>query len=101
MQNTSRPRSRMWYLPALAVAVALVAAVSSWAASPSTTPSQGSAPAAQEQTLPVQDTQTTPAPPQRAPGGREDCPDKGGDGAGGTAAPQAGAPQAAPTSSEV
>lgn len=103
MENTtSRSWPRALYLPVLAVGVALVAAVSSWASSPaSTTPAQSSAPAAQEQVMPIQDTQTTPAEPdgdRRAPGGREDCPEKDGAGEGagsgdsGSAAPQSAAP---------
>ncbi len=107
MEHTTRPWSRLVYLPALALAVALVAAVSSWAASPatSTTPSQGTAPAAQEQSLPIQDTQTTPTPRAEGrgrPGGKEDCPERDGSGgASGSAAPQSSAPQTAPSGSEV
>ena len=62
MENTPRrSRARMLYLPVLAVAVALVAAVSSWAANPvgSASPSQSAAPSTQQ----IQDTQTTPAAP--------------------------------------
>ena len=59
MENTPRrSRARMLYLPVLAVAVALVAAVSSWATNPigSAAPAQqGAAPATQQ----IQDTETT------------------------------------------
>lgn len=100
MKNTPRRGwTRALYLPVLAVGVALVAAVSSWAANPAAapTPSQGTEPAAQGQLAPVQDTQTTPAPPQSDDrddrgGAREDCPDGegGGDGAGSGAGAGAG-----------
>ena len=84
MENT-RPRwPRALYLPALAVLVALVAAVSSWAASESTlaAPSQSAVPAAQQDTIPVQAPQDTPAEPDgQAPSGRSpgDCPQRDGD----------------------
>jgi len=103
MENTRKPWARAMYLPVLAVGVALVAAVSSWASGPATatTPSQSPAPAAQLDTAPVQNTETTPAAPADrggpggGPGGREDCPEKDGAGAGsgddssGAAAPDA------------
>ena len=78
MENTRKSRDRALYLPLLAVGVALVAAVSSWASGPSTgtTPSQSSAPASQIENAPIQNTQTTPAPPEDGRGGREDCPEK-------------------------
>jgi hypothetical protein len=84
MKNTRTPWKRALYLPLLAVGVALVAAVSSWASGPATsTPSQTSTPAAQVDAAPIQDTQTTPTPPQDdGPGGR-DCPEKDGAGSGG------------------
>ena len=107
MEHTTRPWSRLVYLPALALAVALVAAVSSWAASPatSTTPSQGTAPAAQEQSLPIQDTQTTPTPRAEGRGGpaaRRTVPSAtAAVAAPAPAAPQSSAPQTAPSGSEV
>ena len=85
MKDTRRSRKRALYLPLLAVGVALVAAVSSWASGPATsTPSQTSTPAAQFDGAPIQDKQTTPTPPQDSgPGGREDCPEKDGARSGG------------------
>lgn len=120
MENTPRrPRARMLYLPVLAVAVALVAAVSSWAANPvaGASPAQSTAGAAEQ----IQDTQTTPAPRGDAGSRAEDCPEGGrrgggrghgrgdgrgdGDGSSGTAAPQpapqTAAPEAAPPQTAV
>ena len=97
----------MLYLPLLAVAVALVAAVSSWATNPigSAAPAQqGAAPATQL----IQDTETTPAPPSDEGGRPEDCPERGGRGGGdgdgssgsGSAAPQSSPDTAAPPTTQ-
>ena len=81
-----RPFGRVLGIAALAVLVALVAAVSAFAVggSGSTADNPASSPA---QTQPVQDSQATPTPEQgerSGPGGREDCPEKDGDGQGGS-----------------
>ena len=113
MENTPRrSRARMLYLPVLAVAVALVAAVSSWAANPvgSTSPSQSAAPATQQ----IQDTDTTPAAPSDDGARPDDCPeggghgggrggghaDRDGDGSSGSAAPQSAPDTAAPPTTQ-
>lgn len=96
MENKPRSRARMLYLPVLAVGVALVAAVSSWAANPagSSSPAQSTAPATQQ----IQDSETTPAPPS-GEGRAEDCPKHRGGGRGrGDGGPRGAAPQSAPQS---
>jgi hypothetical protein len=77
-----RPFGRMLGIAALAVLVALVAAVSAFAVGGSTATADNPA-SSPAQTQPVQDSQATPEQGERpGPGGREDCPEKDGDGAG-------------------
>ena len=79
--TTQSPWQRWIVLPLAAGLIALVAAVSSWAAdSPSTDPVQSASP---PQYQPVQESEESPAPPaDDGPGGRDDCPEKDGRGAG-------------------
>ena len=79
-----RPFGRTLGIAVLAVLVALVAAVSAFAVSGSTATADNAA-SSPAQTQPVQDSQATPERGERpGPGGREDCPEKDGDGRGGS-----------------
>jgi hypothetical protein len=76
-----RPFGRMLGIAVLAVLVALVAAVSAFAVGGSTATADNP-PSSPALTQPVQDSQGTPDPGER--GGREDCPEKDGNGQGGS-----------------
>jgi hypothetical protein len=73
-----RPFGRMLGIAVVAVLVALVAAVSAFAVGGSTTTADNPA-SSPAQTQPVQDSEATP---EQGSGGREDCPEKHGEGQG-------------------
>ena len=104
MEDTPRPWSRVQIAALLAVTAVLAVVVFNWAANATANavPTQGASPATQQDTLPIQDTQTQPGPPRGGPGGPDDCPERdgrGGPGGVGTSggsgpeAPQTTAPQ--------
>lgn len=98
MDNAMK-RSRGFGLPIalLALLVALAAAVSAYAGSGPAATTDAASPA-QWQTLPVQESQATPAPESGERRGPGDCPERGGDGGGNGSAPESQSTPEASTS---